>query len=326
MILNGVEILKFQSLRIPDAFTFPAFWEQRDEFLELAWNREKRTVVKTFFRDSERELGNVVCECLDRTIAEVKYFIKEGTLFRRGRSSLNEPNKEIIALGDPLRSKYEELQKKCSARSKMTIMGLIALYKLLEMAGVDCDLDVDECLRILESKPNDLGGFYVRCDKDLTLTGMKEPVYPLEVKVLVNTSDNPIKITKGEETICLSTSDCVVGIFHEKDCYKLLPRKGENKCVMLSILYSQEDYRIYLQVLDKKTGKARRMEDVVSFYINKYGYAYVTKEGKVIIPESERFNMYSLQFILRYFQERHIIAITCADDEGLNYDFICSTD
>ncbi|WP_455633100.1 hypothetical protein, partial [Parabacteroides sp.] len=67
-------------------------------------------------------------------------------------------------------------------------------------------------------------------------------------------------------------------------------------------------------------------EDVVSFYINKYGYAYVTKEGKVIIPESERFNMYSLQFILRYFQERHIIAITCADDEGLNYDFICSTD
>lgn len=325
MILNDVEICNFQSLRVPGAFTFPAFWEQKDEFFEVAWDAENKEVNDLFFGASERELGTALCKCLTMTTPEIKYFIKEGKLFRKGESLPKNPAKEIIALEEPLCSKYEELQKRCSVRSKKTIVGLIVLYKLLEMQGMDCDLDVDECLRILESNSNDLSKFYVRCNKDLLLTEVKGSAYPLEAKVLVNISDKPIRITKGEETVCLEALECVVGIFHEQQCYKLLPRKGENERVELSILYSQEDFRIYLQVLDKKTGKTSRKEDVVSFYIDERGYVYVTRDGKVVIPESERANTFSIKRRLVNLGDQHIVAIVHDERDILGFNFIYST-
>ena len=70
-------------------------------------------------------------------------------------------------------------------------------------------------------------------------------------------------------------------------------------------------------------GSEEEVKDVISFYIDEYGYAYVTKEGKVVIPESERFNMYPLKSAYRFHSDDSIIAIYM---DGPIFEFIVSSD
>ena len=78
-----------------------------------------------------------------------------------------------------------------------------------------------------------------------------------------------------------------------------------------------------LSILDKRTGSEEEVKDVISFYIDEYGYAYVTKEGKVVIPESERFNMYPLKSAYRFHSDDSIIAVYM---DGPIFEFIVSSD
>lgn len=313
MILNGKEIVRFHSLRSPGVFSLPAFFRQRDEFLDTV--RES----PFFFSTAEQGLGKVLCNCLDRKTSDPEYQLKEdGVVW--GKDDKGKYSIKVAGLEETLCGKYERLKKSVPVK---LCLAVVVLYQLLGKDFED-DLDVEECLRVLKTRNNDLGGFCICCDKDLVLQELQELAYPLEAKVLVNVSDAPVGVTFGGETVYLKALECMAGVFHGQKCYKLLPKYGNNERVELALRYSPNTGKVCLKVFDIEDGKAHEIEDVVSFYINKYGYAYVTNKGKVVIPDSERFNMYSLQSVLRYFQDKHIVAVTCSDNEGLNYDIICS--
>lgn len=313
MILNGKEIVRFHSLRSPGVFSLPAFFRQRDEFLDTV--RES----PGFFSTAEQGLGKVLCNCLDRKTSDPDYQLKEdGVVW--GKDDKGKYSIKVVDLEETLCGKYERLKgvpvKLCLA--------VVVLYQLLGKDFED-DLEVEECLRVLKTRNNDLGGFCICCDKDLVLQELQELAYPLEAKVLVNVSDAPVGVTFGGETVSLEALECIAGVFHGQECYKLLPKCGENGRVKLALRYHPDDGNVYLKVSDISGQKetAHEIGDVASFYINKYGYAYVKKDGEVVIPESEQDNMYWLQSALRYSHNKHILAVI--SDNGMLYDIICST-
>lgn len=316
MILNGKEIVRFHSLRSPGVFSLPAFFRQRDEFLDTV--RES----PGFFSTAEQGLGKVLCNCLDQKTLDPGYQLKEdGVVW--GKDNKGKYSIEVAGLEETLCGKYERLKKSVPVK---LCLAVVVLYQLLGKDFED-DLDVEECLRVLKTRNNDLGGFCICCDKDLVLQELQELAYPLEAKVLANVSDAPVGVTFGGETVSLEALECIAGVFHGQECYKLLPKCGENGRVKLSLRYHPDDGNVYLKVSDISGQKetAHEIGDVASFYINKYGYAYVTKDGKVVIPESEQSNMGLLKYTLRHYKDKHIVAVTCADSEGMYYDIICST-
>ena len=152
---------------------------------------------------------------------------------------------------------------------------------------------------------------------------------PLHVVVAaVHGAEEALGLVEGVAVVAgdaveLLPEECVVGVFHEEACHCLLPQTGENERVQLSIRYNWAQGRMSLSILDKRTGSEEEVKDVISFYIDEYGYAYVTKEGKVVIPESERFNMYPLKSAYRFHSDDSIIAVYM---DGPIFEFIVSSD
>ena len=327
MILNGEEIINIGSLRIPGVFDFASFWRQREEFRALI--RQGGTLNNAFYEnEEERELLQIVDKWLDNSQIGMNYRIEGGKLCKRG-NLLQKENVPIADLGETLTRKYERLHARSidprfAGKSYHRMeCGLIALYRLLGDDLIQA-FDVDACLNIIAPELGTNAGFCLLCGMDTSFPQLQEIAYPLAPKVIVNTSHQSIRIQIGtNEAVELLPEECVVGVFHEEDCYRLLPRTGENERVQLSIRYNWAQGRVSLSILDKTTGSEEEVKDVISFYIDEYGYAYVTKEGKVVIPESERFNMYPLKSAYRFHSDDSIIAVYM---DGPIFEFIVSSD
>ena len=327
MILNGEEIINIGSLRIPGVFDFASFWRQREEFRALI--RQGGTLNNAFYEnEEERELLQIVDKWLDNSQIGMNYLVKDGKLCKRG-NLLQKENVPIADLGETLTRKYERLHARSidprfAGKSYHRMeCGLIALYRLLGDDLIQA-FDVDACLNIIAPELGTNAGFCLLCGMDTSFPQLQEIAYPLAPKVIVNTSHQSIRIQIGtNEAVELLPEECVVGVFHEEDCYRLLPRTGENERVQLSIRYNWAQGRVSLSILDKTTGSEEEVKDVISFYIDEYGYAYVTKEGKVVIPESERFNMYPLKSAYRFHSDDSIIAVYM---DGPIFEFIVSSD
>ena len=327
MILNGEEIINIGSLRIPGVFDFASFWRQREEFRALI--RQGGALNNAFYdNEAERELLQIVDKWLDNSQIGMNYLVEDGKLCKRG-NLLQKENAPIADLGEALTRKYERLHARSTnprfaGRSYHRMeCGLIALYRLL---GDDLirKFDVDICLNIVAPELSSNAGFCLLCGQDTSFPQLQEIAYPLAPKVIVNTSNQPIRIrVDAGDAVELLPEECVVGVFHEEACYRLLPRTGENERLQLSIRYNWAQGRVCLSILDKTTGSKEEVKDVISFYIDEYGYAYVTKEGKVVIPESERFNMYPLKSAYRFHSDDSIIAVYM---EGPIFEFIVSSD
>ena len=327
MILNGEEIINIGSLRIPGVLDLACLWRQREEFRALI--RQGGTLNNAFYEnEEERELLQIVDKWLDNSQIGMNYRIEGGKLCKRG-NLLQKENVPIADLGETLTRKYERLHARSidprfAGKSYHRMeCGLIALYRLLGNDLIQA-FDVDACLNIIAPELGTNAGFCLLCGQDTSFPQLQEITYPLAPKVIVNTSHQSIRIQIGtNEAVELLPEECVVGVFHEEACYRLLPQTGENERVQLNIRYNWAQGRVCLSILDKRTGSEEEVKDVISFYIDEYGYAYVTKEGKVVIPESERFNMYPLKSAYRFHSDDSIIAVYM---DGPIFEFIVSSD
>ena len=306
MIMNGEEIINIGSLRIPGVFDFASFWRQREAFRALI--RQGGALNEAFYEnESERELLQIVDKWLDNSQIGMNYRIEGGKLCKRG-NLLQKENVPIVDLGEVLTRKYERLHARSTdprfagkSYHRMEC-GLIALYRLLGDDLIQA-FDVDACLNIIAPELGTNAGFCLLCGMDTSFSQLQEIAYPCEAVELL-------------------PEECVVGVFHEEACYRLLPRMGENERVHLNIRYNWAQGRVCLSILDKRTGSEEEVKDVISFYIDEYGYAYVTKEGKVVIPDSERYNMYPLKSAYRFHSDDSVIAVYM---DGPIFEFIVSS-
>lgn len=179
----------------------------------------------------------------------------------------------------------EELAKICASLDgklpQYTRLGLIALLKLLgvgEKHGWK-DFDLSECLVVLRPEWEDFSGDYIPRTTDCTLPYSDELLFPLSKKIIVNHAAHDIAVRAGTE-IRLKEGECVVGLFHDDVCCRLLPCSGANKSVgQLRIVFDQSMRRTDLRIRNQRG--ERTIPDVVSFHIEEEGYAYVTGDGHV---------------------------------------------
>lgn len=325
MILNGERITRINSLRIPGVFDFVSFWEQRNEFIELVTSLGN--LNKDFFNTEEEQmLGSVVCNFLDDNLLYAKftsYIENSKLLIPRGSHIHGTYHEKSITLGATLAEKYIQLQQEIPNNRKFAV-GLIALYKMLGKE-FESRLDVHQCLGVLGKV--DAIGTCIFLANGIRLAMIEEIAYPLSTKPIVNLSNEKVQIEAGEQTIELDTGECVIGVFHQDKCYKLLPSKGKNDNTELYFRFDQRTQCTCLHIADKRVNEIEVIENVASFFIDRYGYAYVMENGEVRISDRDKFSMYPLSSrlstFLRFNQDKEIIEITCRNED--DYDILCKT-
>lgn len=319
MILNDERITRINSLRIPGVFDFVSFWEQRNEFIELVTSLGN--LNKDFFNTEEEQmLGSVVCNFLDDDLLYAKftsYIENSKLLIPRGSHIHGTYHENSITLGATLAEKYIQLQQEIPNNRKFAV-GLIALYKMLGQE-FESRLDVHQCLGVLGKV--DVIGPCIFLANGIKLAMIEEIAYPLSTKSIVNLSNGKVKIEAGKQTIELDTGECVIGIFHQDKCYKLLPRKGKNDNTELYFRFDQRTQCTCLHIADRRKNGTEVIENVVSFFIDKYGYAYVMENGEVKISDIDRANMYPLISFLHFNPNKDIIEITSISED--DYKVLC---
>ncbi|WP_455966762.1 hypothetical protein [Bacteroides fluxus] len=325
MKLNRERILTIRSLRLSGVWDFTLFWAQRKEFIEMV-NPSGHLREEFFDTEEERILGSVVCKFLDDNLSPAKFtpYIENGELLIPQNSLLlGKYHKKAVVLGTTLTRKYAQLQQELSNNRKYTV-GLIALYKMLGKE-FESKFDVPQCLGALGVIDTAKPLIYLK--EGIALETSEEIAYPLSTKPIVNISETRITVKAGKQTVELNKGECVIGVFHQDKCYKLLPKDGKNDHTELSFQFDPKAQCTCLHIKDIRKDKTEDIteviKNVISFYIDKYGYAYVMENGEVRISDIDRANMYPLISFLRFNPHKDIIEITCKNED--DYDILCKT-
>ena len=185
--------------------------------------------------------------------------------------------------------------------------------------------DVPQCLGALGVIDTAKPLIYLK--EGIALETSEEIAYPLSTKPIVNISETRITVKAGKQTVELNKGECVIGVFHQDKCYKLLPKDGKNDHTELSFQFDPKAQCTCLHIKDIRKDKTEDIteviKNVISFYIDKYGYAYVMENGEVRISDIDRANMYPLISFLRFNPHKDIIEITCKNED--DYNILCKT-
>lgn len=307
MKLDGIIILRITDFR--RFFDFASFWKKREEFCMLI--KTSAGINKNFFDTKEEQrLGEIVWTSISspgNTPA-----VKDGII----------QVKEKICLNEAQRIFYDQLM---AAKVKNNLcVGLVALYKMLGYDSKESHVvpNINECLCRLKVDAVNFDDSYIPLSTDYTIP-ICNKVFPLQVKTIVNKSDKKIYLKHGKDIHVLKSNRCIVGVFHQDACYKLLPNEGKNENTSLSLEFDEYTKNTNLRIETRKEKKIEK--NVVSFFIDEGGYAYVYSDGKPKIPETERFNFYSLRHLLQHYEGKKVIAIECENINGSNeYKILCA--
>ena len=302
MKLNGTPIDTLKSLQKMRTFDFYAFWQKREEFLEMVCPRGK--FDEWFWGHSNAVLGRVVCDWLnpDQDAITFKYFMDHGNLCHWKGSQPFCKEKEIVAVLDDgeisslkessWTKKYERL---CRALNRKHAIGLVALYKLL---GIRHPMDETYCQAVISGESHAEKGDVIYCFANTDFpSSAQDNTAPLHARIIANVSLQDVKVSVGRNTsMTLKPGECVTGVFQDTRCVELLPRKGSNNDKALTLLFDRTQNIPVLQITDKNDENGRKtIGDVISFYIDPVrGFAYVTREGQLIVPSKERMQLPAL--------------------------------
>ena len=311
MKLNGKTINTFNSLRNLGNFDFPAFWEKREEFLKLSCRNGK--VWESFWDQPDLLLGQVVCDWLNPDVAphEFKCFVESGNLCRWTGESFARQKQTLAGLGNACEKTYAQLHEVLDQKSAV---GLVALYKLLGKTP-----NVNLCLSVIKGEGMNELGDVLYCRKDVSFgDASPDADAPLQGKIIVNASDKDIRVM-GQLT--LHPGECVPGVFQGNQCIELLPREGSNNRKQLALSFDLQRGISLLQVTDAVTRQSTMVENVLSFYLDGHGYAYVTRDGRVVVPEDEKWQVYGLYSYLRKTSNERVIAVKSSKTPGGNEEY-----
>lgn len=302
MKLNDVIILRNTDLK--RFFDFPAFWSRRFEFLHMA---KPGGVIDPYFFDSNEECmaGAVVCSWIEAAGRPDRFVSR----IEEGAVRLVVGREELIQLNEPLREINGRLQG--LNIPKMHITGLISLLKML---GADEPLshmaiNASEYLRVLKIGEPDFSEAYIPLASNATILQCTRECFPLVAKPIVNISQTPIRLTHGGRVVTLAPGQCIVGIFHDDRCYKLLPNTAPITDGRVEIMYNSLTQQTDLEIVtsDNRT----RIEGVVSFFCDEFGYIYIRSDGTCRINPRTHLQIFSALQHLSLRNGERIIAIDC---------------
>lgn len=264
MKLQGILILRIADLM--RFFDFGSLWRQRLQFI-TAVNRN----YGLFFDTLEQRLLYTVVRDWFQENSNACVRIEDSVLFI---------GPDRIHLGEQLAAIDAILVGKLSSSSRA---GLIALLKLVGLDDPRSEIrfDLQECLCILRPELEDFARDYIPRTSDCSFRHSAKLLFPLKTKTIVNHGAQAIVIEAGSEQR-VPAGGCVVGLFHEETCCRLLPSSGGNGSVELRIVFDKSHQRTDLLIRDRYGEQT--VEDVVSFYVEQEGYAYIHGDGRIEVP------------------------------------------
>lgn len=267
--LQGVIILRISDFR--RFFNWREFWLKKDEFMSLFKKEiDRRHVPNTekkleyYFVDNEKEF-----HLLEKLYQWLKEPDKE--LECRLELNINQSGLRIgtsHGLGDSFTYSLGRLKEKIENTkeiTKKTIIGYTLMYLLLKADEKNSDIDIDYNNYSLKNNAAILE--YNYCYNDIILEQTAEITGPLRRCIFVNSDlNNKIRIKLGEQTTYLEPGSCIIGVFCENRCYRLLPNilSGANNRITLKLKSNQNTAikTTYLEI--HKPGGIETINDIVS--------------------------------------------------------------
>lgn len=300
MKLNGVIILRITDFR--RFFDFVSFWGQKEKFIQLV--KPLGRVDHYFFdTDKEKILGSVVCKWIEgRPELCVAEITNNALVITVGLEKVSYP------LNNKLKQVYD-LLKQNNVKPLQTV-GLLALYKILGADNEDSGItiSVSECLRTLNIGEVDFQESYIPLVADKEIPFCKKEYFPLVAKTIVNKSGKSIRLIHDGKSVELRPQQCIVGVFHENECYKLLQRIGKNQQDILELSFNDSNKNTDLIITNVLTGQ-RNIENVISFYIDDLGYTYVKSDGECVVDKKAHWNIYSTLRNLHFSDNEFIFSL-----------------
>lgn len=310
MELQGVKILRISDLR--RFFDLSEFWRQKEEFVRTVTNRGERV-----FFDNDNEIN--IFRCLKAWLINRTEILsgfkgeKELILRINGKD-------EVFQLGR-LAEKVFKYRKDIKQKD---LVGLTILYLLLGANDSD-DIELEYPLfaAIISGKKS-IGDF-VPCDNDTEFDFLSFPEYPLERRIIANMNTRKtIIISNGSDRQTLEPGECVVGLFHNELCWKLLPHSVVDNVnhVSMRLFFDKRNKKPCLEIQRQKKIRPDIFPDVCSITIERGGFpVFLTIEGRLCFDESRCFQLKRSYDIYRQHDSGNQL-IAFSRDESYNYTFI----
>lgn len=209
LTINNVIILRNSDLK--RFFNIEEFWIQRYEFVDTV---KRRTIDLFFDTNKEKECFTLFCLWISQK-ATVQAEIKGETLCARVDNS-----DRVYTLG-----RLAQLVNSPSNQLGMKDrIGVTLMYLMLgaDEPSSNIEISYDFILSHSEGKcgvPS--GDFIIKYeDWNIVKTELFESIYR---KAIVNKSSHAITISSGNQSETLMPMECVIGLFSNEGCYRLLP-------------------------------------------------------------------------------------------------------
>ena len=144
-----------------------------------------------------------------------------------------------------------------------------------------------------------------------SINAMSKPIFPLQPRVFVNCTDSDISLNFGSDVQSIKPDGCIVGLFHQNQCYCLL--KNEDKCeypnLSLSIHFDRNKKQTYLLIGDNPIYR------VISFLCENMGhYMYVLEDGTINYDNDFPFQVWYERNRGRMEADEKILAVSAVAD------------
>ncbi len=284
--LQGVIIFRISDFR--RFFDWGEFWSKKEEFISLFRNEINRCTEtpgkkaeEYFFVNNEAEF------CLVQKLYE--WLINPDKDLLGVRLEMDELKIDTIT-GAPQTYSLGRLKQEIINVSKQNLLtskaikGYTLLYLLAEANKQDSDV-VIEYGNPLHNNADSVQSVkeYNRCWGDVILEPAESIEYPLRRCAFVNVNTNKeIRIIFGEQVINIGPKECVVGLFCNNKCYKMLPNTltGHNSRVTLVLKSSMATGSLLLEI--HNPDRIDVVENVVSIGLDSNEKpVYLSSDGKV---------------------------------------------
>lgn len=316
--LQGVIILRISDFR--RFFDWDEFWAKKDDFIKFFSEKAN----KKFFADNHKELlllqrFHMWLRNPSKELPNIKLSVDKGELWIGDYTS---DTTEVYPLGERLQEEIKKVRK-LNLMTDKTLTGYTLLYLLLG-ANVNTDIKINDI-----AQRNDRIKYLYENKRLLRFNG----TLPLgvdkhfEYKLLVNKHSDAISIDHGYDNYKLSSNECMVGIFCNNECYKLLPNIERVQGVTLQLFFDDNTGRTSLRITGNiphdfvfPDNTNRYMDEngniiyyyidnVVSFTANDYGFVAIDKNMKMKISPTWDALMQKIQLCSARFSEDKILYV-----------------
>ena len=283
-------------------------------FNSYEFERKKQDFLSLFQKEIQRHTG-----CDKDTLQSKHFFVdtdEEYYLLQKYVQWLLNPDAELlnVTLKDtelkivvdvddkriyPLGKLQTIVSEKRNVINPKVLIGYILLYLLLNLHQED--IVGLECTFGEKTNSSSIQKFNY-CTEDIKLASTSLE-FPLRRCTFVNVSEQPIKVKLDNNSVRLEPNECVIGIFCENKCYKLLPNNLKSNHTDTSLKLISDGINDTVTLEMRRPIGSELIPNVVSIGFDDYDHPIYMTNGNIINPDEAPMIELSIQHLRQYSKE-----------------------